>query len=66
MPPLALGMLPILALSLHFGRAYQRSSRELKRLESVTRSPIYSAFEETVRTYVCMCVRMCVGMYVCV
>ena len=48
MAPLVLGMLPVFLLSFHVGYTYQRSARELKRLDSVTRSPIYSHFSETV------------------
>jgi len=48
MAPLALGMLPVLVISCYVGYTYQRSARELKRLDSVTRSPIYSHFSETV------------------
>jgi len=48
MAPLVLGMLPVFLLSFHVGYTYQRSARELKRLDSVTRSPIYSHFADTV------------------
>ncbi len=48
MAPLVLGMVPILLVSVYVGNKYQRSARELKRLDSVTRSPIYSHFSETV------------------
>lgn len=48
MPPLVLGMLPILLASAYVGWAYQKSAQELKRLDSVTRSPIYSHFAESV------------------
>ncbi|KAM3569743.1 hypothetical protein VYU27_008164 [Nannochloropsis oceanica] len=48
MAPLILGMIPILLASSYFGYIYQKSARELKRLDSVTRSPIYSHFIESV------------------
>lgn len=47
LPPLLAGMLPILGLALWVGHCYLRSSRELKRLESTTRSPIYTHLSET-------------------
>jgi hypothetical protein len=47
-PPLLVGMLPMLAAALFVAHCYLKSSRELKRLESNTRSPIYSHFAETV------------------
>ncbi|KAI8838753.1 hypothetical protein BJ741DRAFT_600512 [Chytriomyces cf. hyalinus JEL632] len=39
--------LPIVWVSLSVGKMYLNASRELKRLESVSRSPIYSQFSET-------------------
>jgi ABC-type multidrug transport system fused ATPase/permease subunit len=48
MPPLLAGMLPILGLALWVGHCYLKSSRELKRLESTTRSPIYIHLSESV------------------
>lgn len=48
MPPLLAGMLPILGLALWVGHCYLKSSRELKRLESTTRSPIYTHLSESV------------------
>lgn len=48
MAPLILGILPVLLASAYVGWAYQRSAQELKRLDSVTRSPIYSHFAESV------------------
>lgn len=47
-PFLLLGLLPLLALAAWVARAYLACSRELKRLEAVSRSPIYSHFSETV------------------
>ena len=46
-PMFALSMLPIL-LIYHFITAYYRPvARELKRIDSISRSPIYSQFGET-------------------
>lgn len=48
MAPLILGMIPVLLASAYVGWGYQKSAQELKRLDSVTRSPIYSHFAESV------------------
>lgn len=40
-------ILPILSLYVWVARSYLNASRELKRLESVSRSPIYAQFSET-------------------
>ena len=46
--PLFLALVPPLGLMyLHMQRRYRATSRELRRLDSVTRSPIYSNFSET-------------------
>ena len=46
--PLILAVIPILFLVLiFFQRLYLQTSRQVKRLESVTKSPIYSLFGET-------------------
>ena len=46
--PLFLLLLPPLTLAyLYMQRQYRATSRELRRLDSVTRSPIYSTFSET-------------------
>lgn len=40
-------VLPLTALYLYYQRYYLRTSRELKRLDSVSKSPIYAHFQET-------------------
>ncbi|KAJ3075135.1 hypothetical protein HDU98_009089 [Podochytrium sp. JEL0797] len=40
-------VIPIAMVSMHIGKMYLAASRELKRLESVSRSPIYNQFSET-------------------
>ncbi|KAI9094069.1 ABC transporter type 1, transmembrane domain-containing protein [Phlyctochytrium arcticum] len=47
-PVFLAGVVPIAVLYYSVARLYLRTSRELKRLESVTRSPIYSHFGETI------------------
>ncbi|KAJ3292905.1 hypothetical protein HDU79_000932 [Rhizoclosmatium sp. JEL0117] len=42
-----IAVIPIAYVSLHIGKLYLNASRELKRLESVSRSPIYNQFSET-------------------
>ncbi|KAI9224270.1 hypothetical protein BC828DRAFT_402414 [Blastocladiella britannica] len=46
-PLFLLLVLPIGVMLTGFGRRYNANSRELKRLEAVTRSPIFSLFQET-------------------
>lgn len=46
--PLIIGMVPMLLACWFISRCYLKTSRELKRLESNCRSPIYSHFSETV------------------
>eukprot|EP00952_Eustigmatos_sp_NYUAD-ZCMA_P006246 26928-Eustigmatos_ZCMA.PRE.1 len=49
MPPLSFGMLPVFVFAMHSAHTYMCSSREMKRMESISRSPVYSHFAETVR-----------------
>ncbi|KAH6566012.1 hypothetical protein BASA60_009663 [Batrachochytrium salamandrivorans] len=46
-PPFLVIVLPVVLLYLYVSRMYLNTSRELKRLESVSRSPIYAQFSET-------------------
>ena len=39
---------PLVLIALHYGRYYLKSSREIKRLEAITCSPVYSHISETV------------------
>ena len=39
---------PVVAIVLYYGRYYMRSSREIKRLEAITCSPVYSHISETI------------------
>lgn len=40
--------IPIVLIALYYGRYYLKSSREIKRLEAITCSPVYSHISETV------------------
>jgi ABC-type multidrug transport system fused ATPase/permease subunit len=47
-PWLILAMVPILGMCYWYGNRYLQTSRQLKRLESVNRSPLYAHFSESV------------------
>ena len=46
-PWLLLVVFPTIVVFVLFGRYYLKTSRELKRLESICRSPVFSHFSET-------------------
>lgn len=46
-PQFLLFVIPLSGLYLYYQRYYLRTSRELKRLDSVSKSPIYAHFQET-------------------
>jgi len=48
MPILVIGMVPVILASIYVAHVYNCSARELKRLDSTTRSPVLSHFAETV------------------
>lgn len=56
-PPFVALVIPLGCLYLYIQRYYLRTSRELKRLDSVSRSPVYAHFQEslggisTIRAY---------------
>ena len=45
---LVIGITPLMLLFFYYGRYYLRTSRELKRLEAIKCSPVYSHVAETV------------------
>ncbi|KAK9428356.1 P-loop containing nucleoside triphosphate hydrolase protein [Lipomyces doorenjongii] len=56
-PPFLLFIIPLAVLYVYYQKFYLRTSRELKRLESVSRSPLFAHFQEslngvsTIRAY---------------
>lgn len=46
-PVVLIGLVPITAVAVSTARRYLATTRELKRLDSISRSPIYSFFSET-------------------
>lgn len=48
-PWLLLVAIPLTVLFVYISKYYMKSARELKRLESICRSPVFSHFSETVR-----------------
>jgi ABC-type multidrug transport system fused ATPase/permease subunit len=46
LPPIGLALLPVFASYIYFGNLFRASSREIRRLDSTTRSPIYAHFGE--------------------
>ncbi|CBJ26643.1 conserved unknown protein [Ectocarpus siliculosus] len=47
-PALTVAMIPVLGLCYYYSNRYLQTSRQLKRLEAVTRSPLYAHFGESV------------------
>eukprot|EP00903_Cladosiphon_okamuranus_P011464 g10798.t1 len=47
-PVLTVAMIPVLGLCYYYANRYLQTSRQLKRLEAVTRSPLYTHFGESV------------------
>ncbi|KAG5181922.1 P-loop containing nucleoside triphosphate hydrolase protein [Tribonema minus] len=47
-PVLTVAMLPVLLLCYWYGERYLQTSRQLKRLEAVNRSPLYAHFSESI------------------
>lgn len=45
---LILAAVPLIIIALYYGRYYLKSSREIKRLEAITCSPVYSHISETI------------------
>lgn len=48
---LAIPLLPLFVVYYFMQQLYLRTSRELKRLESISRSPVYTHFSETMTGY---------------
>lgn len=47
LPWLLVGIAPLVLVYFHLQRRYRATSRQLKRLQSVTLSPVYSHFNDT-------------------
>jgi ABC-type multidrug transport system ATPase subunit len=45
-PWMGLGMIPLIIIFMFLGAYFRRSVREMKRIEAVSRSPVYSSFTE--------------------
>ena len=45
-PWFGLGMIPLVVVFFLLGAYFRRSIREMKRIEAVSRSPVYSSFTE--------------------
>ena len=46
-PPVAVVLVPVFMLYVHYGNLFRASSREIRRLDATTRSPVYAHFGET-------------------
>jgi ABC-type multidrug transport system fused ATPase/permease subunit len=46
-PPVAVILVPVFMLYVHYGNLFRASSREIRRLDATTRSPVYAHFGET-------------------
>ena len=47
MPPAGIALLPVFAVYVHYANLFRATSREVRRLDSTTRSPVYAHFGET-------------------
>ena len=71
-PMFTLALLPICAFYVIAQRYYIKTSRELARLDSVSRSPIYALFSETldglntIRAFAGTCMHVYACVYACV
>lgn len=62
-PFLVVALVPISCIALLLGTRYLNASRELKRLDSVSKSPIYAHFTESVNGVSTMCAALrCVAL----
>jgi ATP-binding cassette subfamily C (CFTR/MRP) protein 1 len=46
-PPVGLALVPVFATYIYYGNLFRASSREIRRLDATTRSPVYAHFGET-------------------